>query len=162
MQFDYSNIDLLDFVIRDADFFVKDLPSDKDNFVLKLTRPNWDKANRIRRFWLKTTKVPAIHSIMEIHNLKSIQYNWRDDAFSDEQDQHSIMEIDYDKGKNVVRLDTAYLEILLSLAENFRLSIIDEEDKEESNMLNIHGWPKLDFEDWKKEYEQRKTFHNNT
>jgi hypothetical protein len=164
-KFDISNIDLIEGLLFDADFLVRDIPERIENgkTTFDLRRPYWESPIRTKFLWIKRTRVKEIFTQVIFDGIKEIKVNWIDDIFNEPHRQHSIYAIEYKPKENILWCDMAYFELNFVLEPNFEIKLRDHAGPTKKNFLNIFGSDGMDFDEWKKDYENcKKTHHNNT
>jgi len=153
-KFDKSNIDLLEALLYDADFPIKDIPEKVENDMTRfnLRRPYWENQIKTKCFWIRKTVVKEVFSQLVFDGLIEIKIIWKDDIFNEPHHIHSIMHVEYRKDEKVFWLDMAFFELEFYLKPDFEISLIDLGEPTKSNFLNIIGWKGMQFNEWKKDY----------
>ncbi|CAN5115376.1 hypothetical protein BH23BAC3_BH23BAC3_09560 [soil metagenome] len=137
-------------LLFDADFYVKDLPQSLKNgdFNLKIKRPYWEKPIKKKTFFFKKTLVKAQFSIVSFKTVFNFNYNWNNNAFDSPDDQHSIHNVNFDKNKNIFLIKSEHLNISIKLKNPIQVTVEDLGEPSKNNMLNINGWNTFNYSEW--------------
>lgn len=154
--FNKSNIELLNSLLIEADFHIRDIPGEVEHgeATFNLRRPYWERPIRKRWLWIKKTLVKEVFSQLVFEGLIEIEVIQKEDIYNEPHDHHSIFNIEYRRKEGVLWLDMAYFELNFHLKPDFEITISDRSEPSKRNFLNIFGWKGMDFNEWKKEYEK--------